>query len=254
MTAWSNCFVFICYLVVGFQLIMTLPCSAACLLCPDASREVQTTFTPKITFLVPLSPSASSREGEGLPVTLGGVIQMVHQMCGQSTWWESGAVLSAADGSGCLGAGEMRVWINESNTSALRKEASANFLFLFFECASFIFFLYVLVCTFVYPRSGLVVSPSHPTTLLLHSWLPHPSQLPLGLPLAPQLGRAGVLGAPPPVLPGSCCPQLRSCRRYWGRTKSLLLWLCLRPLWEDEEVARRLLPPMKDLLIMHSWI
>lgn len=95
VTVWYNCFVFICYLVVRFQLIMTLPCSAACLLCPDASREVQTTFTPKITFRVPLSPSAPSREGEGLPVTLGGVIQMVHQMCGQSTWWESAAVLRA---------------------------------------------------------------------------------------------------------------------------------------------------------------
>eukprot|EP00064_Thunnus_orientalis_P004062 superscaffoldBa00000358_g4073 len=60
---------------------------------------------------------------------------------------------------------------------------------------------------------GLVASPSHPTILLLHSWPPHPSQLPLGLPPAPLLGRAGVLGAPPPVLPGSCCPQLRSRRR-----------------------------------------
>lgn len=97
------------------------------------------------------------------------------------------------------------------------------------------------VCAFVYPCSGLVASPSHPTILLLRSWLPHPSQLPLGLPPAPPLGRAGVLGAPPPVLPGSCCPQLRSCRRDWGRTKSLLLWLCLGPLGENEEVARRLL-------------
>lgn len=91
----------------------------------------------------------------------------------------------------------------------------------------------------MYPSSGLVASSSHPTVLLLRSWPPHPSQLPLGLPPAPQLGRAGVLGAPPPVLPGSCCPQLRSCRRYWGRTKSLLLWLCLGPIWEDEEVVRR---------------
>lgn len=104
------------------------------------------------------------------------------------------------------------------------------------------------VCALVYPCSGLVASPSHPTILLLHSWPPHPSQLPLGLPPAPPLGRAGVLGAPPPVLPGSCCPQLRSRRRYWGRTKSLLLWLCLGPLGEDEEAARRLVPPMQDLL------
>lgn len=85
--------------------------------------------------------------------------------------------------------------------------------------------LYMCTCVSYVPRSGLVASPSHPTILLLHSWLPHPSQLPLGLPPASLLGKAGVLGAPPPVLPGSCCPQLRSRRRYWGRTKSLLLWL-----------------------------
>lgn len=230
---------------------MTLPCSAACLLCPDASREVQTTFTPKITFRVPLSPSAPSREGEGLPVTLGGVIQMVHQMCGQSTWWESGAVLRALRTAWDALVLMKCVWINECSRSALRKEARENF---FLQCACFYFLLYVLVWTFVYPCSGLVASPSHPTTLLLHSWLPHPSQLPLGLPLAPLLGRAGVLGAPPPVLPGSCCPQLRSCRRYWGRTKSLLLWLCLGPSWEDEEVARRLLLPIKALLLRLSWM
>lgn len=99
-------------------------------------------------------------------------------------------------------------------------------------------YLHVRLCSLC---SGLVASPSHPTILLLHSWLPHPAQLPLGLPPAHPLGRAGVLGAPPPVLPGSCCPQLRSCRRDWGRTKSLLLWLCLGPLGESEEVARRLL-------------
>lgn len=66
---------------------MTLPSSAACLLRPDASREGQSTFTPKITFRVPLSFSAPSREGEGLPVTLGGEegMQMAHQMCGRST-------------------------------------------------------------------------------------------------------------------------------------------------------------------------
>lgn len=75
-------------LAISFPLITTLHCSAACMLCPDASREVQNTFTPKITFCVPLSPSAPSREGEGLPVTLGGVTQMVHQMCGRSMWWE----------------------------------------------------------------------------------------------------------------------------------------------------------------------
>ncbi|MEQ2196528.1 hypothetical protein XENOCAPTIV_001682, partial [Xenoophorus captivus] len=104
--------------------------------------------------------------------------------------------------------------------------------------------LHLHICVALLRFSGITPSPH--TTLLLHSWLPHPSQLPLGLPLARALGRAGVLGAPPPVLPGSCCPQLRSCRRYWGRTKSLLLRPCVRPLWEDEEVARRLLAQMKD--------
>lgn len=107
LTVWCNCFVFICYLVISFQLIMTLHRSAACLLCPDASREVQSTFTPKITFRVPLFPYAPSREGEGLPVTLGGVIQMVHQMCGRSTWWETGVgVKRATDCLGCLAAGD----------------------------------------------------------------------------------------------------------------------------------------------------
>ncbi len=113
VTVWYNCFVFICYLVISFRLIMTLHGSAACLLCPDASRVVQSTFTPKITFRVPLSPSAPSREGEGLPVTLGGVMQMVHQMCGRSTWWESGVgVKRATDCLGCLGADDecLRAW------------------------------------------------------------------------------------------------------------------------------------------------
>lgn len=90
-------------------------------------------------------------------------------------------------------------------------------------------------------------SPSPRTTLLLHSWLPHPSQLPLGLPPARALGRGCFLGAPPPVLPGSCWPQLRSCRRYWGRTKSLLLRPCVSPLWQDEGVARRLSPDERFL-------
>lgn len=239
VTVWYNCFVFICYLVVSFQLIMTLPCSAACLLCPDASREVQSTFTPKIIFCVPLSPSAPSREGEGLPVTLGGVIQMVHQMCGRSTWWEGGAgVKRATDCLGCLGAGWsvfMCASVGECTKSALRHKVWTFWVSL---CIKYVYAYMYILC---YLCSGLVASPSHPTILLLHSWLPHPAQLPLGLPPAHPLGRAGVLGAPPPVLPGSCCPQLRSCRRDWGRTKSLLLWLCLRPLGENEEVARRLL-------------
>lgn len=130
VTVWYNCFVFICYLAVSFQLIMTLPCSAACLLCPDASREVQSTFTPKIIFYVPLSPSAPSREGEGLPVTLGGVIQMVHQMCGRSTWWEGGAgVKRATDCSGCLGAGWsvfMCASVGECTKSALRQNGKCE--------------------------------------------------------------------------------------------------------------------------------
>lgn len=191
---------------------MTLPGSAACLLCPDAFREVQSTFTPKITFRVPLSLSAPSREGEGLPVTLGGAIQMVHQMCGRSTWWESGVgVKRATDCLGCLSADDECWWVLHN---CFKKKWFVNF----FVCQT-------CTCVSYVPCLGLVASPSHPTILLLHSWPPHPSQLPLGLPPAPLLGRAGVLGAPPPVLPGSCCPQLRSRRRYWGRTKSLLLWL-----------------------------
>ena len=219
---------------------MTLHRSAACLLCPDASREVQSTFTPKITFRVPPSPSAPSREGEGLPVTLGGVIQMVHQMCGRSTWWESGVgVKRATDCLGCLGADDECVCVCVWGCRCLQQKGSVNFL------SMPTYKMYMCICVSLVRFSGISY---HPAILLLHSWPPHPSQLPLGLPPAPLPGRAGVLGAPPPVLPGSCCPQLRSRRRYWGRTKSLLLWLCLRPLGEDEEVARRLLPPMKDLI------
>lgn len=107
VSVWYNCFVSIRRPTVRFRLIMTLPCSVVCLLCPDASREIQSTFTPKITFCVPLSLSASSREREGLPVTLGGVTQMVRQMCGRSTWWESAAgVKRATDCFPCLGAND----------------------------------------------------------------------------------------------------------------------------------------------------
>lgn len=134
VTVWYNCFVFICYLAIRFQLITTLHCSAACLLCPDASREVQITFTPKITFRVPLSSSAPSREGEGLPVTLGGVTQMVHQMCGRSTWWEGGVgVKRAADCLRCLGANDECLWVSvcvyPCSRTAVRSEGSVNFFF-----------------------------------------------------------------------------------------------------------------------------
>lgn len=203
-----------CCLAISFPLITTLYCSAACMLCPDASRDVQNTFTPKITFCVPLSPSAASREGEGLPVTLGGVTQMVRQMWGRSMWWElcwceDGCRRCSLCADECLC---VRTCVSQQ-LKCFKKWGECELL-----CIKF-------VRALVYPCTGLVASPSHPTILLLHSWPPHPSKLPLGLPPAHQLGRAGVLGAPPPVLPGSCCPQLRSRRRYWGRTKSLLLWL-----------------------------
>lgn len=201
----------------------------------------------------PSFPFCSLQRGRGTTCHIGGSdTDGTPDVWPKHVMGERCGIKSAADCLGCLSADEMCVWINECSRSALRKEARKNFFF--FAVRLFLFLLYVLVWTFVYPCSGLVASPSHPTTLLLHSWLPHPSQLPLGLPLAPLLGRAGVLGAPPPVLPGSCCPQLRSCRRYWGRTKSLLLWLCLGPSWEDEEVARRLLLPIKALLFRLSWM
>lgn len=59
-------------LITSLPVTTPLP-SGVCGLGPAAPREVQGAFTPKITSRVPLSSSfhAPSREGEGLPVTLG---------------------------------------------------------------------------------------------------------------------------------------------------------------------------------------
>lgn len=72
------------------------------------------------------------------------------------------------------------------------------------------------------PARLLVAAPHRATVLLIHSWPPHPSQLPLGLPPAHSAWQSRRFGRPPPALPGSCCPQLCSRRRHRGRTKSLL--------------------------------
>lgn len=154
----------------------------------------------------------------------GGVTQMVHQMCGRSSWWESGVgakrtsrrlVLPRCGGSRVLTC--VRVCVRTRLSICIE--------------------MYLRTCAPL-PRFSGISSYGRPTILLHTAGCPTLPSCHWGSPRPLGLAR---LGAPPPVLPGSCCPQLRSRRRYWGRTKSLLLWLCLGPLGggEDEGVARR---------------
>lgn len=71
----------------------------------------------------------------------------------------------------------------------------------------FFFFFYKISVHLCIPARVLVASPRLPTILLLHSWPPHPSQLPLGLPLAPSAWQSLRFGRSPTSPPWQLLPS-----------------------------------------------
>lgn len=177
------------------------PPRRACLSGPDARREVQSTFSPKMTFRVRLPPSPTVSPGGGLPVTLGA----------EGHRWRTRCAAAARE-MRRAGVKEalvlvLRVRVDGSSAAALKGEVGH---------------FRVRISAPRSPRSALggISPPTHRPADPQLAAPPFPAAT--GAPPGP-LGLAEpAFWAPPPVLPGSCCPQLCSRRRHRGRTKSLL--------------------------------
>lgn len=214
-----------CSVLITYLLVTTPLPSGVCGLRPAAPREVQGAFTPKITLRVPLFPllhSLQRRRGTTCHIGV--------------EWhrWYTRCVAGARDGRVVL---VLRGPHTALCCLGVADHASSHLCMCVRTRVSICIEMYLRNCAPM-PRFSGISSYGRPTILLHTAGCPTLPSCHWGSPRP--LGLAG-LGAPPPVLPGSCCPQLRSRRRYWGRTKSLLLWLCLGPLGggEDEGVARR---------------
>lgn len=145
-------------------------------------------------FPCPSPPYCSlQRDGGATCHAGGGGTQMAHQMCGHGTWREARRREAGlgADAEGPLG--------HLISCMPLKRRRVKGF--------GFLVFFYKISVHLCIPARVLVASPRLPTILLLHSWPPHPSQLPLGLPLAPSAWQSLRFGRSPTSPPWQLLPS-----------------------------------------------